>query len=71
MEVMKPKTKLYIETTIPNYIFNDSIPDKQSAAKRLFALIRHGAFESFVSSITIGEISRAPEPKRLSMLEII
>ena len=71
MKETRPKTRLYIETTIPNYIFNESIPDKQDAAKRLFSLIRQGVFDSFVSSITIGEISKSPEPKRSKMIEVI
>lgn len=68
---MEKRPKIYIETTVPNYVFNDDLPEKQTVAKQLFSLIHHQLFNPFVSPITIGEINKSPEPKRSRMLEII
>lgn len=68
---MERRPKVYIETTVPNYVFNDEVPEKQQVTKQLFSLIHRQLFEPFVSSITIGEINKSPEPKRSKMFELI
>lgn len=62
---------IYIDTTIPNYVFNEHTPDKQKAAKRLFEEAQTGRINMFSSQVLINELSRAKEPKRSSMLHLV
>ena len=65
------KLKIYLDTTIPNFVFNPHTLDKQEAAKRLFEEIKAGKFESYISQVVIDEVEDAPEPKRSKMLELL
>lgn len=50
------KDKLYLDTTIPNYVFNSHIPDKQKAAIELFKCIKNGMYEGYISDVVIREL---------------
>lgn len=73
MEKNLPRKKLvlYIDATIPNYVFNMHVPDKQFAAKRLFEESKRGKFTILASPVLLEELDAAPEPKRTSMLNLI
>lgn len=68
---MEKKLKIYIDATIPNYVFNDHTPDKQKAAKRLFEQIKEGRFDTFISKVVIDEIAEAPLSKQREMAGLI
>ena len=55
------KSKIYLDTTIPSYVFNDHVPDKQIAAKKLFELFKKGKYEPYISDVVIREIQRAKD----------
>lgn len=59
-EVMK-KLKLYIETSVWNFLLAEDIPDKYAATKTLFLDVESGRYEIFISEVVIGEIENAPE----------
>ena len=65
------KLKIYLDATIPNYVFNPHTPEKQKYAKILFNEIGKGRFESYISKIVIDEISAAPESKQSQMASIL
>lgn len=65
------KPTVYLETTVPSYIFNDQYPDRQAAAKAVFNLIKEGKFQAFVSEAVIQEISATKEPKRTKIEKLI
>jgi len=67
----KTKLKIYFDSTVPNYIFNDEYPEKQKAAKALFAFSNKKEILTFVSSVTLEEIKAANEPKRSEMLKVL
>lgn len=69
--MVKKKLKIYLDTTIPNFVFNPHTPDKQEAAKTLFEEIETGKFESYISQVVIDEVEDTPEPKRSKMLELL
>lgn len=68
---MEKNLKIYIDTTIPNYAFNDHIPDKQKAAKALFEQNKEGKIDIFVSEVVIDELANAPLAKQKKMAELI
>lgn len=67
----KIKLKIYIDSTIPNYVFNDEYPEKQKSAKALFDRIRQKRVFAFISPVTVYEIKKSGEPKQANMLKLI
>ena len=48
--------KLYIETTVPNFLYADDAPDKQEATRLFFDWLRMSADELFISKLVEDEI---------------
>ena len=53
------KLKLYIETSVWNFLFADDAPEKKRETQRFFDEIQSGDYELFVSEMVIAEIKRA------------
>jgi len=69
---MKPKLKVYLDSTIPNYAFNKHTPEKQQAALGLFNLINKKKVKAFISQVVVNEISNTPDvKKRQQILKIL
>ncbi len=64
------KLKMYLETSVLNFIFAEDSPEKMEATKRLFEEIKQGKFEPYVSAVVIQEIENASEKKRLQLVSI-
>ena len=65
------KQKVYIESTVPNYVFNDDYPDEQKVANLVFEAIRAGVFEGYISVIVEDELSKAPEKLSKKLLGLV
>jgi hypothetical protein len=65
------KLKLYIETSVWNFLFADDAPEKKVATKRFFRDQEIQKFDLYVSEIVLAEINDAPEPKRGNLLKEI
>ena len=65
------KKKIYLDSTVPNYVFNDEYKEKQKAAELLFQNAKQGKVFLFVSAVTIAEIQASDEPKRSNMLKCL
>lgn len=64
------KLKVYLETTVPNYIFNNHLPEEQKVAKKIFRMIKKKEVEGLISEVVVRELSRAPEPRRSKLQKI-
>lgn len=64
------KLKLYLETSVWNFLFADDAPEKMEVTKRFFDEVDKGKYEIYISGIVFGEIADAdPETeKRLTNL---
>lgn len=55
------KLKLYIETSVWNFLFADDAPDKRALTEKLFEEIETGKYEIFISDIVEKELGKAPD----------
>ena len=62
--------KLYIESSIINFVFADDAPERQKITKEFFAS-KLMNFEVFVSDIVIDELGETKEPKKSALFELI
>jgi len=65
------KIKLYLETSVWNFLFADDAPDKKKDTLLFFDEIVNEDYELCVSELVVAEIMRAPEPKRAALLKKI
>lgn len=65
------KLEIYLETTVPNYVFNRHLPDEQKVAKRLIAKAQKGEIKAYVSDTVIAELSASPESRRSKLLKLV
>jgi predicted nucleic acid-binding protein len=63
--------KVYIETSVFNFVFADDSPDKRDDTLKLFEEIKAGKFEPYTSIHVTDELSAAEQPKRDNMLNLI
>ncbi len=61
--------KLYLETSVPNFLFHDDAPEKRDITKRFFQWLRNCDDELFTSVVVEAELRRAPLPLQTSLLE--
>jgi predicted nucleic acid-binding protein len=67
----KKKLRLYLDTSVLNFVFADDALDKMEATKEFFKEIQKGLFDVFISDVVIREISDAGEPKRSKLLNMV
>ena len=63
------KLKVYLDTSIFNFVFDKSSPKEQKITARFFEQIE--AYEPYISDLVLEEINRCPEPKKDKMLGLI
>lgn len=63
------KLKIYLDTTIFNFVFAEDAPVERDLTRKFFSQINH--FEVFISDIVIEEIAECPAPKRQKMMDLI
>jgi predicted nucleic acid-binding protein len=59
--------KLYIETTVPNFLFADDAPEKREITKLFAQWLRLGPHEIYTSELVYLELGRAQEPLRATL----
>lgn len=57
-----PKLRLYLDTTIPNYLFADHYPERREITRLLMKAIGSKEYEAYISDVVIRELTAAPEP---------
>jgi len=63
------KLRVYLDTTIFNFVFADDAPVERDLTRKFFSQISH--FDVFISDIVIEEIAECPAPKRQKMMDLI
>jgi len=65
------KQKIYLETTLFNFYFDEDRGFAHDSTVSLFKEIAAGKYEAFTSRFVIDELNNAPEAKREKMLSLI
>jgi len=65
------KPQLYLETSVWNFYFADDAPEKREITRRFFDKIKQDEYEVFISDAVIGEIDKADDRKKRSLLTLI
>jgi len=65
------KPRIYLETTVFNFVFADDAPEKTWATIKLFEEIKDGRYVPYASDYVIEELNRAPEPLRSDLLNLL
>jgi len=63
--------KLYIETTVPNFLFADDAPDKKAITEEFYKWIRISTDTLYVSELVLAEINRAQPALRTRLLDAV
>jgi predicted nucleic acid-binding protein len=63
--------RVYIESSVFNFMFADDAPDKRNDTQKLFDEIKAGLYEPYTSEYVVRELSAARAPKRENMLSLI
>jgi rRNA-processing protein FCF1 len=65
------KLKIYLETTIFNFVFADDALDKKQDTIKLFDEINSGKYLPYTSDYVVQELQEAEEPKKTQMIDLI
>ena len=66
------KLKLYLETSVWNFVFAGDAPEKMDATKQFFNEIYKGGYDIYISELTLVELKRTKDKgKRELLLEPI
>jgi len=63
--------KVYIETSVFNFVFAEDAPEKRDDAIKLFSEIKSGLYEPYTSDYVLQELKRADDPKQSQMIGLI
>ncbi|GHU97962.1 hypothetical protein FACS1894211_00850 [Clostridia bacterium] len=63
--------RLYLETSVFNFVFADDAPDKKADTLKLFQEIKAGKYQPFTSAYVVQELEKASESKREKMLRLL
>jgi rRNA-processing protein FCF1 len=63
--------RIYLETSVFNFVFADDAPDKKADTIKLFEEIGQGKYQPFTSAYVYDELSKAQEEKRNKMYALI
>lgn len=61
--------KIYLETSVINFLFAEDAPEKMKITQEFFNIIEE--YEVFISDIVLLEIEQAPEQKKASLSDVI
>jgi hypothetical protein len=63
--------KLYIETTVPNFLFAEDAPEKKAVTEQFYKWARISPDTFHISELVLYEINRAQMPLRTKLLEAV
>lgn len=65
------KLKLYLETSVWNFIFADESPEHQKSTRWFLEQVGENRFTAYISRLVLDEINRCPQPKQNDLLDLV
>ena len=65
------KLKIYLDTSVISYLLADDTPEKMADTHKLWEQIKAGQYDVVISSVTLGELNKCPEPKRQLLSDFV
>jgi len=62
------KIKIYLDTSVINFLFADDVQEKRDITKRLFEEIARNKYEPYISELVIAEINKTKDEKKKDKL---
>ena len=63
--------KLYIETTVPSFLFAEDAPEKQEVTRQFFKWLAISPDQLYISELVLAELNRASSAVRDKLLEAV
>ncbi len=64
-------TKVYMETSLFGFFYDDGAPKKREAVRSLFARVQGRTLEGFTSATTVGELQRSRSALAVRLLSLL
>lgn len=61
------KIKVYLDTSVVSHLMQDDAPEKMSDTLKLWEMFKDEKYDVYLSTVTLEEISKCPEPKRSTL----
>lgn len=58
------KMKVYLDTSVISYLEQEDAPEKMAETRQLWEMFKRGKYDVYLSTVTLEEIEKCPEPKR-------
>src|SRR5437016_88323 len=71
MKLAVSKLKLYLDTTIPSYVFALDSPERMAVTRRFMRLVGDPGYELLISDVVLQEINRAAPNKRALLTDVV
>jgi len=65
------KQKIYLDTSVISHLKQDDVPDKMADTHTLWAELKNGLYEVYISEIVFEELLENEEPKLTLLLEYL
>lgn len=65
------KLKIYLDTSVLNFVYAEDVPDKMMVTKKFFREIKRKTFHTFISDVVIDEVNKTQEPKKTKLSKLI
>ncbi len=63
--------KLYLDTSVPNFLFAEDAKEKQKITEKLFHSDIRKQYKFYISGVVIREIEKAPLTKREHLMDVL
>lgn len=65
------KLKIYLDTSVISHLKADDVPEKMESTQKLWAEMKNGVYDIFISRLVTAEVEDCPEPKRTELFKYI
>lgn len=68
---MNRKLKVYLDTSVISHLMQEDVPEKMADTRQLWEMFKNGKYDVYVSTVTLREIEKCPEPKKTQLIDCL